>query len=182
MTKIKTPRGAYTARILSAQLWCLPTHWAPRHNRTLICPRLHCPACRQERAKIRGYAIGRVRGVEDERPGLLELPAGLLDQLHKLGLKEHDEAAGWAWTAEPADGHGHRVRGASRCELHDLEVAPTEVLAAAIDKLFNLPAPCWIDRDGVHYTTDRDEWLERHHDALLRRANAAFQIERTMQA
>lgn len=176
MTKIRIPRGVYTARIYSQELWALETHWSERHQRTHICPRQQCVACSLERPKVRGYALGKLRTTGDRTElGLLEIAAGTLDQLARYHFNDWWDAAGWTWAADPSSSKGHLVRGVARCtDLPEGEVCNNEQLLSAIERLFNLPAAMHIDADGIHQPDAPAAWIHGHRETLIRRVAAAF--------
>lgn len=168
-------RRTILARIISAELWLISTHWNQQMKRTLLCPgTANCMLCATERPKARGYAIALVKqATGDPLDGLIELTNETLTQLLQRGL-DSTNAAGFTWRMERRESRpGWRILGTAQ----DATVIPVdpETLPAAIEKLYGLP-PTMRTRSGSLqqvFLTQAAEWLDEQRHVIERRIEAA---------
>lgn len=170
-----------TMRLISRQLWPLPTHWSPLLKRTLLCPAvMTCPRCALERPKQRGYAIAQVALQADRKDeGLAELCQEVIDQLIDRGM-DPTRAAGWTFRMERRDERpGWKLLGASQSET--VVNCEDDELPAALEKLYGLPPVLRPNGSELHSVilTDLREWQAEQVNCLTRRLEADLQHERS---
>jgi hypothetical protein len=166
-----------TARIISRELWLLPTHWSELARRTMICPATAvCCRCQVERPKVRGYAIAQMAFGAERPQGLIELAPEVCEQLQCRGL-EVTNAAGWTFKMEKrSERPGWKVLAAEQVEIQSWHT-PAE-LAAAIETLYGLPLGLGEDRQ-INEVTNLRDWQVSHAQCLDRRIQADLAHERS---